>query len=253
MNGDGAVAAVILAAGEGTRMKSDLAKVLHEINGLPMIVHVLNALSEVSPAKTVVIIGHQAEAVRKRLSGNDINYKGLGFALQSERLGTGHAVMQAKPVLEGFSGTIMVLTGDTPLLEKKTLSEFVRYHRESGASATVMSAEVDDATGYGRILRDTGGDLLGIVEHKDATEEQRKIGEYNSGMFCFESDILFTALERVDTSNVQGEYYLTDIMGILRNDGKRVAVFKISNADEVMGINDRDQLALAERMMKGDR
>ena len=120
-------------------------------------------------------------------------------------------------------------------------------------SATVMSAEVDDAAGYGRILRDENGDLLGIVEHKDATEEQRQIGEYNSGMFCFESDILFTALERVDTSNVQGEYYLTDIMGILRNDGKRVAVFKIENADEVMGINDRDQLALAERMMKGDR
>ena len=253
MNGDGAVAAVILAAGEGTRMKSDLAKVLHEIIGLPMIVHVLNALSEVAPATTVVVVGHQAEAVKNRLSGDDIGYKGLGFALQSERLGTGHAVMQAKPALEGFTGTIMVLTGDTPLLEKSTLAGFLRFHRESGALATVMSAEVDDATGYGRILRDDSGDLLGIVEHKDATEEQRKIGEYNSGMFCFESDILFTALKRVDTSNVQGEYYLTDIMGILRNDGKRVAVFKIDNADEVMGINDCDQLALAERMMKGDR
>ena len=253
MNGDGAVAAVILAAGEGTRMKSDLAKVLHEINGRTMIEHVLDALSEVSPSAIVVVVGHQADAVRERLSGDDIDYAGLTFALQSERLGTGHAVMQAKPALEDFTGTVMVLTGDTPLLEKSTLAGFLRFHRESGASATVMSAEVEDAAGYGRILRDDNGDLLGIVEHKDATPEQRLIGEYNSGMFCFESDILFTALERVDTSNVQGEYYLTDIMGILRSDGKRVAVFKIVNADEVMGINDRDQLAMAERMMKGDR
>jgi len=253
MTNDGAVAAVILAAGEGTRMKSDLAKVLHEINGLPMIVHVLNALSEVSPRRTVVVVGHQAEAVMERLAGDRIDHEGLMFAVQSERLGTGHAVMQADPALEGFEGTIMVLTGDTPLLEKSTLAAFLKFHRESGAAATVMSAEVEDAAGYGRILRDEKGDLLGIVEHKDATEEQRRIGEYNSGMFCFESDILFSALESIDTSNVQGEYYLTDVMGILRNDGKRVAVFKIDNADEVMGINDRDQLALAERMMKGDR
>ena len=253
MNGDGAVAAVILAAGEGTRMKSDLAKVLHEINGRPMIEHVLNALSEVSPVQIVVVVGHQAEAVKERLSGGDIGFEGLRFALQSERLGTGHAVMQVKPVLEGFEGTIMVLTGDTPLLEKSTLAGFLRFHRESGASATVMSAEVEDAAGYGRILRDDNDDLLGIVEHKDATDEQRRIGEYNSGMFCFESDILFSTLEKVDTTNVQGEYYLTDIMGILRKDGRRVAVFRIDNADEVMGINDRDQLAMAERMMKGDR
>jgi bifunctional UDP-N-acetylglucosamine pyrophosphorylase/glucosamine-1-phosphate N-acetyltransferase len=253
MNGDVAVAAVILAAGEGTRMKSDLAKVLHEINGYPMIVHVLNALSEVSPSRTVVVVGHQAEAVMERLSGDRIHHEGLMFAIQSERLGTGHAVMQARPALEGFSGTIMVLTGDTPLLEKSTLAAFLRFHRKSGAAATVMSAEVEDASGYGRILRDDSGDLLGIVEHKDATPEQRRIGEYNSGMFCFESDILFSALEKVDTANVQGEYYLTDVMGILRKDGRRVAVFKIDDADEVMGINDRDQLAMAERMMKGDR
>ena len=253
MNGDRAVAAVILAAGEGTRMKSDLAKVLHEINGQPMIVHVLSALSEVSPSRTVVVVGHQAEAVMERLSSDRIRHEGLMFAIQSERLGTGHAVMQANAALEGFSGTVMVLTGDTPLLEKSTLASFLKFHRESGASATVMSAEVEDASGYGRILRDGGGDLLGIVEHKDATEEQRKIGEYNSGMFCFESDILFSALEKIDTANVQGEYYLTDVMGILRKEGRRVAVFRIDNAVEVMGINDRDQLALAERMMKGDR
>jgi bifunctional UDP-N-acetylglucosamine pyrophosphorylase/glucosamine-1-phosphate N-acetyltransferase len=234
-------------------MRSGLAKVLHEIDGLPMIVHVLKALEEVSPEKTVVIIGHQADSVRERLSAEDIRYDGLEFALQSERLGTGHAVQQAQEALEGFSGTIMVLTGDTPLLRSSTLAAFVRFHRESGAAATVMSAVVEDASGYGRILRDDSGDLLGIVEHKDATGEQRKIGEYNSGIFCFDSDVLFPALARVDRKNVQGEYYLTDVMGILRDEGKRVAVFRIDNADEVMGINDREQLALAERMIKGDR
>lgn len=252
MKGDGEVAAVILAAGEGTRMKSDLAKVLHEINGRTMIEHVLNALSEVSPSKTIIVVGHQAEAVKERLSGDDIKYEGLDFALQSERLGTGHAVMQAGPALEGFEGTIMVLTGDTPLLSGSTLAEFLRFHREMGVSATVMSAVLDDASGYGRIVRDDNDDLLEIVEHKDATEKQRLLGEFNSGMFCFESDILFPALDRVDRGNVQGEYYLTDIMGILRGDGLRVAVFRIDNSDEVMGINDREQLALAERMMKGD-
>jgi bifunctional UDP-N-acetylglucosamine pyrophosphorylase/glucosamine-1-phosphate N-acetyltransferase len=252
MSGDASVAAVILAAGEGTRMRSDLAKVLHEVNGLPMIAHVLDALSAVSPSRTVVVVGHQSEKVIERLAADDMKYEGIEFALQSERLGTGHAVQQAERALEGFAGTIMVLTGDTPLLERETLKAFLRYHRESGASATVMSAVVEDASGYGRILRDDSGDLLGIVEHKDATDEQRLIGEYNSGMFCFESGILFDALGRVDRKNVQGEYYLTDVMGILRGDGLRVAVFRIENSDEVMGINDRDQLAMAERMMKGD-
>ncbi len=252
MNGDGAVAAVILAAGEGTRMKSGLAKVLHEICGLPMIAHVLVALSEVSPSKTVVIVGHQAAAVIERLSGGESGCAGLEFALQSERLGTGHAVMQARPALSGFTGTIMVLTGDTPLLTGSTLAGFLRFHRKMGASATVMSAVLDDASGYGRIVRDEGGDLLGIVEHKDATEKQRLIGEFNSGIFCFESDVLFPALDRVDRGNVQGEYYLTDVIGILRSEGSRVAVFRIERSDEVIGVNDREQLALAERMMKGD-
>jgi len=253
MSGDGAVAAVILAAGEGKRMKSDLAKVLHEIDGRAMIEHVLAALSEVAPEKTIVIVGHQADSVIERLSRDGTGYGGLEFALQAERLGTGHAVQQAEPALKGFEGTIMVLTGDTPLLKKSTLASFLRFHRESGAAATVMTAEVEDASGYGRIVRDGNGDLLGIVEHKDATPEQREIGEYNSGIFCFESDVLFPALERVDRKNVQGEYYLTDVMGILRKDGLRVAVFRIDDAGEVMGINDRDQLALAERVMKGDR
>jgi bifunctional UDP-N-acetylglucosamine pyrophosphorylase/glucosamine-1-phosphate N-acetyltransferase len=250
---DRPVAAVILAAGQGTRMKSDKAKVLHEICGMPMVAHVLSALSEVSPEKTVVVVGHQAETVKERLSLDDVHHEGLEFALQAEQLGTGHAVQQAQPALEGFDGIIMVLTGDTPLLKKDTLAEFVKYHMGSGAAATVMSAEVDDATGYGRILRDEGGNLLGIVEHKDATEEQRKIGEYNSGLFCFDSDMLFKALDRVDRKNVQGEYYLTDVMGILRGDGLKVAVFRIADANEVIGINTLEQLAMAEKVMQEDK
>jgi bifunctional UDP-N-acetylglucosamine pyrophosphorylase/glucosamine-1-phosphate N-acetyltransferase len=252
MNCDAALAAVILAAGEGTRMKSDLAKVLHEICGLPLIVHVLNALSDVSPSRTVVVVGHQAGSVIEKLSGAQEKFEGIEFAVQRERLGTGHAVMQTRKALEGFSGTVMVLTGDTPLLDRGTLARFLRFHRQSGASATVMSAVVEDASGYGRILRDEGGNLLGIVEHKDATEEQRLIGEYNSGIFCFESEVLFPALDGVDRKNIQGEYYLTDVMGILRDEGRRIAVFRIDNSDEVMGINDREQLEMAERIMRGD-
>jgi bifunctional UDP-N-acetylglucosamine pyrophosphorylase/glucosamine-1-phosphate N-acetyltransferase len=253
MRHDRETAAVILAAGEGTRMKSGLAKVLHEICGRPMIEYVLEALGSISPSRTIVVVGHQAEAVRERLSsGCAGRFPGLEFVLQSERLGTGHAVMQARGALEGFAGTVMVLAGDTPLLRGDTLTAFVRFHRESGASATVMSAHLDDAAGYGRILRDGDGDLLGIVEHKDATEEERSIGEFNSGIFCFESDVLFHALERVDRRNVQGEYYLTDVMAILRGEGRRIAVYRIDNSDEVMGVNDRQQLGRAERMMKGD-
>jgi bifunctional UDP-N-acetylglucosamine pyrophosphorylase/glucosamine-1-phosphate N-acetyltransferase len=252
MKCDEALSAVILAAGEGTRMKSGLAKVLHEICGRPMIAHVLESLEELSPSKTIVVVGHQADAVIERLSGVETSGGELEFVMQKERLGTGHAVMQARPVLERFKGTIMVLTGDTPLLKGSTLGAFLRFHREADASATVMSAVVEDATGYGRILKDDNGDLMGIIEHKDATEEQRLIGEFNSGIFCFESDLLFTALQRVDRRNVQGEYYLTDVIGILRSDGCRVAVYRIENSDEVMGVNDRDQLELAERMMKGD-
>ena len=232
-------------------MKSDLAKVLHEIGGLPMIAHVLRALGGVSPSRTVVVVGHQADAVIEKLAG-ELGFEGMDFVVQRERLGTGHAVMQAEPALKGFDGTVMVLTGDTPLLKENTLAGFVRFHRDSGASATVMSAVVDDASGYGRILRDERGDLVGIVEHKDATEEQRRIGEYNSGIFCFESEVLFPALRRVGRGNVQGEYYLTDVIGILRSDGRRVAVFRIDDSDEVMGINDREQLERAERMIRGD-
>jgi bifunctional UDP-N-acetylglucosamine pyrophosphorylase/glucosamine-1-phosphate N-acetyltransferase len=247
MSGERPIAAVILAAGEGKRMKSGLAKVLHTIRGTPMIRHVVSAVRGVSPDRIVAVVGHQAEAVMRELEG-----EGIEFALQRERLGTGHAVMQTRPLLGQFDGTLIVLTGDTPLLTRETLRSLVEYHRGRGASATVLSAVLDDAAGYGRIVRDQAGDLLRIVEHKDATEQELLIREINSGIFCFEREALYPALERVDRRNVQGEYYLTDVMEILRRGGQRTAVHGCPRPGEVIGVNDLDQLAQAERILGGD-
>ena len=241
------VAAVILAAGEGTRMKSDRAKVLHAVLGTPMIRLVVEAVRSLSPERIIVVVGHQAEAVMAVFAG-----EGIEFALQRERLGTGHAVMQARPLLEGFDGTVMVLTGDTPLLTGETLAALVEHHRSRGASATVLSAVTGDPSGYGRIVRDADGDLLRIVEHRDATDAERRIDEINSGIFCFEQRDLFRSLERVDRRNVQGEYYLTDVMEILRRAGHRTAVYRCPRSEEVMGVNDLDQLAEAERILRND-
>lgn len=237
--------AVILAAGEGTRMKSGKAKVLHQVCGKSMIRHVVDAVKNAGLDKIIVVIGHQAEAVRDELEG-----EGVSFAVQKERLGTGHAVMQAGSLLDRHEGTVMILAGDTPLLRSETLREFYEFHGREGVSATVMSAVMDNADGYGRVIRDGKGDLLGIVEHGDATKEQKRIREINSGLFCFESADLFSALNKVDRRNVQGEYYLTDVMAILRGEGKRIAVYRCPRNTEVLGINDCDQLETARRLMR---
>lgn len=238
---------LVLAAGEGTRMKSDLAKVLHKIGGASMISRVIKTVCGVASSKVIVVIGHQAEAVRRELSGERVE-----FVLQSERLGTGHAVMMAEPLLSGFTGTLVVLNGDTPLLRTETLEAFMAYHREAGNVATVLSALLEDPSGYGRIVRDGSGDFERITEHKDATEEQLGIHEINSGIFCFECPDLFSALRRVDRRNVQGEYYLTDVMELLGADGKRIDAFKSDRCEEVLGINDIEQLEAAERLLQGD-
>jgi bifunctional UDP-N-acetylglucosamine pyrophosphorylase/glucosamine-1-phosphate N-acetyltransferase len=245
MNGKGDTAALILAAGEGTRMKSDLAKVLHAVAGESMIRRVLETVKTLLPTKIVVVVGHQADAVRGELEGEDVD-----FALQEERLGTGHAAMIAEPTFGGFEGTLVVLNGDTPLLRPGTLERFVSCHRESGNEATVLSAVLDRPTGYGRIVRSETGDLVRIVEEKDASDEERLIGEINSGIFCFECPGFFDALKRVDRRNVQGEYYITDVMEILGSMEKRVGVFLCDQREEVLGINDRDQLLAAERLLR---
>ncbi len=247
MAGRDDVAVLVLAAGEGTRMKSDLAKVLHEVGGRTMIRRVIDTVRGVGADKILVVIGHQAEAVKRELSD-----EGVEFVLQTERLGTGHAVMTAEPRLDGFRGTLVVLNGDTPLLETGTLEDFITHHRKAGNSATVLSALLDDPSGYGRIVRDGAGLFERIVEHKDATEEQRDIKEINSGIFCFECPDLFSALKRLDRRNVQGEYYITDVMGILKEQGKLVDAFTSDRREEIIGINDVEQLEAAERLLRND-
>lgn len=244
MTSDADFVAIILAAGEGTRMKSNLAKVLHAVHGKTMIRYVVDAVRDVGPSRIIVIVGHQAEAVKRELENDSVE-----FVLQSERLGTGHAAQMAEPLLDGYRGTIVVLNGDTPLLRPATLFRFLRFHKAEGAVATVLTAVVDDPAGYGRIIRDGNGALLRIVEQKDAAGEERNVREINSGIFCFESTDLFSALTKVDRRNVQGEYYITDVMEILRSESKHVTAYRCDQKEEVLGINDQDQLKAAERLM----
>ena len=242
-----ALAAVILAAGQGTRMRSDKAKVLHKVCGKSMIKHVLDATRPLSPERTILVVGHQAEAVMEE-AGRD----GIEFAIQSERLGTGHAVQQSESILERFSGTVMVLNGDTPLLRSSTLNALREHHQKEDASATVLSAVIDDATGYGRFIRDDNGGVMKIVEEKDASEQEKTVREINSGIFCFKRDQLFSSLRKVDRRNAQKEYYLTDVIRILRGSGEKTSVYLCRDRREVIGINSIEQLGDAERLMRED-
>jgi bifunctional UDP-N-acetylglucosamine pyrophosphorylase/glucosamine-1-phosphate N-acetyltransferase len=244
MSSSDELSVLILAAGEGTRMKSPIAKVLHPVCGKSMIRHVTAVVRELGPKRIIIVVGHQADAVKAELAGEE-----LEFVTQTERLGTAHAALMAKPLLEGFTGTLLVLNGDTPLLTHGTLRGLVDYHRAWGAAATVLSAELDDPTGYGRVIRGDDGELLRIVEHKDAADAERAVREINSGIFCFETTDLFPALAMVGRDNVQGEYYITDVMEILRGRGKGTAVYRCDEKERVIGINDPEQLRAAERMM----
>lgn len=237
-------AALILAAGKGTRMKSDLAKVLHPIRGRAMIHYVLDAAEGAGLAPTILVIGHQAEALRGELAGRD-----LRFALQSEQLGTGHAVMMARGEFESLSGDLLVLSGDVPLIRPGTLRDLIELHRERRAAATVLSAVLIDPAGYGRILRDEKGDLAAIREHRDASVSERAVREINSGIYVFRVADLLEALELLSDENTQGEYYLTDTLEILRARGRRVSAMICKDPEEIGGINDVDQLAAAEKAL----
>ncbi len=236
--------AVILAAGKGTRMKSKLPKVLHKVGGHPMLEHVMDAAEAAGCRDNVVVIGHGAELVRELVGDR------ARIALQAEQLGTGHAVLQAADTLKDFSGTVMILCGDTPLLEADELEKFYAEHVKSGAAATVMSALMDDPFGYGRILRDDNGDVAGIVEQKDATEEQKQIKEINTGNYCVEAPLLFEVLRTLGNDNAQGEYYLTDVLAKLRAMGKKVGGVITADSEMIMGVNSRRQLAEAESVMR---
>ena len=236
--------AVILAAGKGTRMKSKLPKVLHKVGGHPMLEHVMDAAEAAGCRDNVVVIGHGAELVRELVGSR------ARIALQAEQLGTGHAVLQAADTLKDFTGTVMILCGDTPLLEAEELNKFYAEHVKSGAAATVMSAMMEDPFGYGRILRDANGDVAGIVEQKDASEEQKLIKEINTGNYCVEAPLLFEVLRTLGNNNAQGEYYLTDVLAKLRAMGKKVGGVVTADSEMIMGVNSRRQLAEAESVMR---
>ncbi|MCX5048732.1 bifunctional UDP-N-acetylglucosamine diphosphorylase/glucosamine-1-phosphate N-acetyltransferase GlmU [Streptomyces sp. NBC_00474] len=241
-------AVVVLAAGEGTRMKSATPKVLHEICGRSLVGHVLAAAGELEPENLVVVVGHAREKVVARLAEID---PAVRTAVQAEQNGTGHAVRIALEELGGsVDGTVVVVCGDTPLLTGETLRRLAATHASDGNAVTVLTAEVPDATGYGRIVRDEAtGAVTGIVEHKDASEEQRAIREINSGVFAFDGQLLADALKKVRTDNSQGEEYLTDVLGILREAGHRVGASVAGDHHEIAGINNRVQLSEARRIL----
>ena len=236
--------AVILAAGKGTRMKSKLPKVLHKVGVKAMVEHVLDAAEAAGCRDNVVVIGHGADLVRNVIGSR------ARVALQAEQLGTGHAVLQAAEALRDFAGTVLVLCGDTPLLEGDELRRFYEAHARSGAAATVMTTFLDDPTGYGRILRDADGGVAAIVEQKDATEAQRAIREVNTGNYCLEAPLLFDVLRTLGNDNAQGEYYLTDVLAKLRAMGRKVGAVTTDDSEMTMGVNSRVHLAQAEAAMR---
>lgn len=238
------IVAVILAAGKGTRMRSKYPKVLHKIGGRPMLQHVIDAATAAGAAEKVVIVGHEAEMVEQMVDAQ------AKIALQAEQLGTGHAVMQTAEALKGFSGTALILCGDTPLLDGAELKKFCEAHQASGAAATVLTAVMDDPFGYGRIIRDANGNVQGIVEQKDATEEQKAIKEINTGIYCMECPQMFDVLATLTNNNAQGEYYLTDVLSKLNAAGEKVGGVVTEDSDMVMGINSRKQLSVAEGVMR---
>ncbi|OEG00290.1 UDP-N-acetylglucosamine diphosphorylase/glucosamine-1-phosphate N-acetyltransferase [Vulcanibacillus modesticaldus] len=235
---------IVLAAGKGTRMKSTLPKVLHKVGGKPMIGHVIDVLQEINTQEIVVIVGHESEKVKEYVGGNAL------FAEQLEQLGTAHAVSQASPILSNKSGTTLVICGDTPLFTKETLSALIEKHHNKNAAATILTTELSSPTGYGRIIRDDKGNVLKIVEEKDASLEEKEIKEVNSGTYCFDNQKLFAALSKVNNNNKQGEYYLTDVIEILKTSGEIVTAYKTDNHLETIGVNDRIALAKAEKIMR---
>ena len=236
------VEAVVLAAGKGTRMKSDRPKVLHAMAGRTLLDHVLDTVQSVGISHTVVVVGHQAARVEETCGR-----PGLDFVLQEPQLGTGHAVQVAMPTLRGGGHTV-ILAGDVPLLRPATLGRLVDDTVAAGTAASVLTCVVDDAGAYGRIIKDPDGRVTGIVEARDATPQQKAIGEYNTGVFCFRTDLLIEALGGLTADNDQGEYYLTDTVAWLVERDHGVAAVVTMDPDEVVGINTVDELAAAEAL-----
>ncbi len=234
------LAAVILAAGQGKRMKSDLPKVMHPVGGRPMVLHVIERARGIGADPVIVVIGHGRERMIPLLERER-----AGYVIQEQQLGTGHAVLCAESRLADFDGNVLVLAGDVPLLSEATLKGAAELHRSRGAMVTIITAQAPDPAGYGRILRDADSLIVGIREHNDASEQERNIKEINSGILYFNSSFLFDALRRIGNDNAQGEYYLTDVVFQAFDAGQPVAGF-IAPYDEIHGVNSVEDLARAE-------
>ncbi|MFV0467118.1 MAG: sugar phosphate nucleotidyltransferase [Lachnospiraceae bacterium] len=237
--------AVILAAGKGTRMKSELPKVVHTIDGKCLADYVIEAAKGAGVQEVCLVVGYEKDKVQEMIADQDVIYME-----QAQQLGTGHAVKCAKEFLADGDGQTMILFGDTPLITKETLDCLHEYHTNAGNTVTVLSAYMEDATGYGRIIRDGAGEFLKSVEHKDATDDERESHEVNSGMYLYETKDLCEALELLKNHNAQGEYYLPDTLEIIRKKGKKVDAFMIESAEDITGVNDLEQLEAAEAIIR---
>lgn len=234
---------LILAAGKGTRMKSELPKVIHEVNGIPMISKIIKVLEVLKPEENILILGHKKEEVLK-VVGEDADY-----VVQTEQLGTGHAVLQAKDKLKDYDGDVMVLCGDTPLLREETLEELYKFHRDTDSVTTILTSIYDNPFGYGRIVKENGI-VKAIVEEKEADAEIKKIKEVNAGVYCFKGRELFDALSKITNNNEKGEYYLTDVIGIQVGEGKKVQSFVLNDNIEILGVNSKVELAQASKVLR---
>jgi len=228
---------VIMAAGRGSRMKSDLPKVLHTVNGLPMITRVVHTARSLNPERIIAIIGHKSQMVENALADENIE-----FAYQLEQKGTGHAVEQCRDHLTGFQGDVLILSGDVPLLTAETLKSLIDLHHSSAAVCSLLSADFTDPTGYGRVIRNQNQTLSTIIEHKDATDDQLEVREINAGIYIFNAETLFRLLPLVGNNNSQGEYYLPDVISLILRENGIIAIDKTQNITEIQGVNTMQQL-----------
>ncbi|MGB9613417.1 MAG: sugar phosphate nucleotidyltransferase [Candidatus Margulisiibacteriota bacterium] len=242
----GRLAVIVLAAGKGVRMKSDLPKVFHKILGEPMLSYVLTAVKKITPERIFVVVGHQRQLIMDYYKDWPVT-----FVIQEEQLGTGHAVMQVESYLNDFSGNVLVLAGDVPLISENTLRRLVSFHEEKRAAVTDLSAILENPGSYGRVIRAEDGVLVKIVEKKDASPEELKVKEINTGIFCFEKNALFLALKEVRADNAQKEYYLTDTVEILKKKGYAAYAFCMDNPLEALGVNTKEELIEVEKILIG--
>ncbi len=236
---------ILLAAGLGKRMKSSLPKVLHRLGGKPLLFYPLRTARELNPQRVVIVVGSGADAVRRACGDEEITW-----VLQERQLGTGHAVRCTKEIFQGFSGDLLILSGDVPSVSESSLLRLLRQHREHNAALTLLTASLEQPLGYGRILRNHRDELIGIVEERDAGEPEKKIKEVNAGIYLVSPSFLFSALEGLNNHNQQGEYYLPDIVGVALKSGQTVRTVQVEDAREILGINTREELAIMEKALQ---